>query len=137
MSRASFLLLAATISLVLCSARQSAEAGPVTLGLEAYDELASVTPQAEESGSSVVNDDPVEVQPPPAVQDGILAGGSMTGSPSSTVTAGATGGAAISSPVSDVEPSFMRLYVLQDGWVFPPPRFMDGVFRPPRTIVSL
>ncbi len=107
------------------------------LGLEAYDQLASVVPAAEGSTSFVVKDEPVEVHPPPAVQDGILPVGSMTGSTSSTVTAGAVSSAAISSPVTDFEPSLVRLYVLQDGWMFIPPRFLDGVFRPPRTIVSL
>ncbi len=139
MHRASFLLLAATISLVLCSTRQSAEAGPVTLGLEAYDALASVAPPAvEESSSSVVaQEEPVEVRLHAPVQDGLLPAGSMTGSSSATVSAGAVGGPAMPTPATEFEPSLAGLDTLPGDWIFIPPRFLDGVFRPPRMVVSL
>lgn len=120
----------------LCFASQSAIAAPVTLGPEAYRALADAIGTSHSSAVAVA-DEPAEAASPPIVQAGMLPAGSMSGNPSSLITAGVGVATALSNDAPVYEPDLIRLYLLSEDSVFIPPRFLDGIFRPPRAIVSL
>lgn len=117
-------------------AAQSAAAAPVTLGPEAYDSLAIEVELGDRSGSAV-EERPAPVSPLPQVQEGALPVGSMSGSSSTTTPLGSVAATGLASDECVYSPALVRLYVVGEDVVFIPPRFLDGVFRPPRVLVSL
>lgn len=131
MSRLSFLLCATTMGLVLCDARQAAEAGPVTLGLEAYEELANALPAKESSSAAEPEKHPTKVDVRPRAQKAMVPTGSTSGSSPSTVTQGASPPSALISPEVSYQPTLWATSLAETNQLFVPPRFLDGVFRPP------
>ncbi|MBX3440254.1 MAG: hypothetical protein KF861_22380, partial [Planctomycetaceae bacterium] len=110
-------------------------AAPVTLGVDAYKELTTVLPSGE--GSAPVVEEPrrpAKVVVDHAAQDGLHSGGSMHGSPSTLVGPSGNAATALTSVAVAYQPTLFTVYLLQEGRIDIPPRFLDGIFRPPRMV---
>ncbi len=143
LSRSSWVILA--FLLMGYAASSVCTAAPITMWQDDFEKLAELSL----ADSQVVASKPVEepqapvpqppqpvVQPQPPQAVG-LSGQSMTGSSvSTTLVVGASGAGHTTATVTVPQPLARRLSVGED-WLFIPPRFLDGIFRPPRTVVSL
>jgi outer membrane biosynthesis protein TonB len=157
-----FSLRALTLGTLLCGAAQSASAAPVTAfqveltrhggDFEAacravekqfaemgqIEALAEPPPKPEPEPETQPEPQPTKIVAPAVAQLPAPTGGTMS---STSVTS--TGGSSPSIPPATLADTPDLLLATSgerlaaSDWLFIPPRFLDGIFRPPRHVVSL
>lgn len=122
-------------------AGQSASAGHVTLS---FNELERQF--AESSTSAGAAGKPAQEQrqdPDPSIarrdipDSSGLSAGSMSAPPVSSPSGGGSAGPADVAESASLPQCQICMIIRQDEWLFIPPRFLDGIFRPPRSVISL
>ena len=127
------LLLLLELLIVLC---RSTQAGPVTLDLGAFERLSIESMLPGSSSKAQFPDEPVEDRLNLCQQNVGLASRSTTGVPSRSLTLGGTSAAAPTSLTMVSRSSLTAVLINRSGVLFLPPPVVDGIFRPPRYVVS-
>lgn len=148
-----FFLRALTFVILLSGCIQRTSAAPVSIlqvelarhggdlakALQAVEShFASVEAEdAEPDPETKPEPQPTKLVAPAVAQLPAPTGGTMT---STSVTSGGTSPSIPPATLSDTVELLLNLSgepLTTSDWVFMPPRFLDGVFRPPRLVVSL
>ncbi len=115
-------------------------AAPITMWQDDFEKLAELIQADSHVVASKAVEEPQAPAPKPVVQPQpqavSLSGQSMSrSSVSTTLVVGASGAGLATATVAVPQPVARRLPVGEE-WLFIPPRFLDGVFRPPKIDVS-